>query len=181
MSRPTTLPSVSMTEPSFSEMKLSIDRDKLLSLSCSNRFLNKSLASPLDELIQSTRCLRLPRAHTDSLEVDAEMDPGSNQTSTTSTTLTGGDPFFGESLMSVSYSYARHCPAGGEKKHGFYDSSLETSFFRGLSCSLGENYDSLFIELLRDYFGRRNADRRVDGNDQTQSEQITHHDFYLHC
>ena len=139
MSRPTTLPSISTAEPSFSEMKLPIDRDKFFSLSSTNRFLNKSLASPLDELIQSTRCLRLPRAHTDSLEVDTEMDPGANHTGTTSTTLTGGDPFFGESLMSVSYSYARPCLAGGEKKHGFYDSSLETSFFRGLNCSLGEN------------------------------------------
>ena len=138
MSRPTTLPSLSMGEPSFSEMALG--RDKL-SLSTSNRILNKSLASPLDELIQSTKYFRIPQYEP---EPDTEPDLQSNQTGTTSTTLTGGDPFFGESLMSVSYSYAggntsRHCLVSGDRKHGFYDSSLETSFFRGLNCSLGKS------------------------------------------
>ncbi|KAI6652092.1 hypothetical protein LOD99_4637 [Oopsacas minuta] len=138
MSRPVTFPSPSTSEPSFSEMKLPLERDKLL-LSSSNRILSKFIASPLDELIQSTRSLRLPQH--DPHEPD--LDLRANQTDTTSTTLTGGDPFFGESLMSMSYSYAisnsnRHCLANGDKKHGFYDSSLEASFFRGLNCSLGE-------------------------------------------
>ena len=120
-----------MGEPSFSEF---------LNLSSSNRILNKSLASPLDELIQSTRYFRIPKHES---EQDSESELQCNQTGTTSTTLTGGDPFFGESLMSVSYSYAlgnstRHCLVGGDRKHGFYDSSLETSFFRGLNCSLGK-------------------------------------------
>ena len=137
MSRPTTLPSPSTGEPSFSE--LALERDKL-NFSSTNRILNKSLASPLDELIQSTRYFRIAQHEP---EQDTEPDLQSNQTGTTSTTLTGGDPFFGESLMSVSYSYAlanntRHSLVSGDKRHGCYDLTLETSFFRGLNCSLGK-------------------------------------------
>ena len=135
MSRPITLPNPSISEPSFADVKALLDRNKL-NLSASHYFGNRSPASPLDELVQSTRSTRVSVEDGEEVERDIRTD----QTGTTSTTLTEGDPF-GESLMSMSYSYAHTSnarPMGAEKKHGFFDSSLDTSFFRGLNCSLGE-------------------------------------------